>query len=249
MLLGDQAETQREDAVAKAGPTRADATYWNKFSGIRLVVASFAVLCGVTGVMAGCFEIGQGNMETEGFVITTIDSEHTYAGELTYFAVTVIPNLVITGVASIIASIITVIWAVFFVQRRHGPLILLGLFVGQTLVGGGWILDMAIITVILATRIGKPLSWWRQHLTGRTRMALDRLLLPSLVCYAVISFGLIALTIMIVDDPSWWEPLNILATVMFVPMVLLILGALAHDIGMWPVTDSQSATSPSCLSP
>ena len=249
MLLADQAETQRENGVAKAGPARVDAAYCGRFSGVRLVVASFAILCGVTGVMAGCFEIGQGNVETEGFVITTIDPEHTLAGELTYFAFTVIPNLVITGIASIITSIIAVIWAVFFVQRRHGPLILFCLFVGQTLVGGGWILDMAIITVILATRIGKPLSWWHQHLTGRARMALDRLLLPSLVCYVVISFGLIALTIMIVNDPSWWEPLNILATVMFVPMVLLILGALAHDIGMQPVTDSQSATSPSCLSP
>ena len=67
-------------------------------------------------------------------------------------------------------------------------------------------------------------------------MMLDRLLLPSLVCYATLSFGLIALTIMIVDDPSWWEPLNILATVMFVPMVLLILGALAHDLGMRSAT-------------
>ena len=69
-------------------------------------------------------------------------------------------------------------------------------------------------------------------------MVFDRLLLPSLICYAIISFGLIALTIMIVDEPSLWEPLNVLATVMFVPMVLLILGALAHDIGMRQVTDS-----------
>ena len=236
MPFADQAEPQQGDGAAKTEPVRADVSYWKKFSGVRLVVASFAVLCGVTGVIAGCFEISQGSIEPEGFVITTIDPGHTLAGELTYFAVTVIPNLVITGIAAIIASTVAVIWAVFFVQRKHGPLILLGLFVAQTLVGGGWILDMAIITVILATRIGKPMSWWRLRLTGRTRMVLDRLLLPSLVSYAIISFGLIALTIMIVDDPSWWEPLNILATVMFVPMVLLILGALAHDLGMRSAT-------------
>jgi len=185
--------------------------------------------------MAGCFEISQGSMEGDGFVITTIDPEHPLAGELTYFAVTVIPDMVLTGVASIIVSTIAVIWAIWFVQRRNGPLVLLGIFAAQTLVGGGWILDMAIITVILATRVGKPMSWWRRHLTGRTRMLLDRLLVPSLVCYAVISFGLIALTIVIVDDPSWWDSLNLLATVMFVPMVLMILGALAHDVGRRPL--------------
>jgi hypothetical protein len=211
---------------------------WNTLSGVRLVVASFAVLCGVTGVVAGCFEISQGYIDTDGFVITTIDPEHTLAGELTYFAVTVIPNMVLTGIASIIVSTIAAIWAMWFVDRKHGPLVLLGLFVAQTLVGGGWILDMAVITVILATRIGKPMSWWRRHLTERTRVFLDRLLLPSLACYAVISFGLIALTIMIVNDPSWREPLNLLATAMFVPMALMILGAFAHDVGRHPAAHS-----------
>ena len=238
MPSAEESETEREDLVAGAGSPCIDALDWSKISGLRVVVASFAILCGVTGMMAGILEIGQGNIATEGFVITTINPEHALAGELTYFAVTVIPNMILTGIASIIASAIVVIWAVFFVQRRHGPLVLLGLFIAQTLVGGGWILDMAIITVILATRIGKPMSWWRRHLTGRTRVLLDRMLMPALVCYAVISIGLIVLTVMMVDDPSLWDPLNVLATIMFVPMILMILGAPAHDIGRVPVTDS-----------
>ncbi len=237
MPVVDEAESQREDRVTEAISHRIDSLNWNRLSGVRLVVASFAVLCGVTGVMAGCFEISQGNIGTDGFVITTIDPDHTLAGELTYFAVTVIPNMVLTGIASIIVSTVAMIWAIWFVQRRHGPLVLLGLFIAQTLVGGGWILDMAIITVILATRIGKPMDWWRRHLAERTRVLLDRLLFPSLVCYAVISFGLIALTIMIVQDPSWLEFLNLLATVMFAPMVLMILGAFAHDTERRSSTD------------
>ena len=237
MPLADEAEQQQEDKAVMARPQLMDERFWNKFGGIRLVVASFAILCGVTGVMAGCFEISQGNKETGGFIITTIDPDHALAGELTYFAVTVIPNLLLTGIAAIIVSTIVVVWAVFFVHKRHGPLILLGLFVAQTLVGGGWILDMAIITVVLATGIGKPLNWWRRHLTERTRALLDRLLYPSLACYAVVFFGLIALTIMIVNNPSWWGSLNLLATIMFVPMVLMILGALAHDVGKQPLAD------------
>ena len=187
--------------------------------------------------MAGSFEIGQGNAEIEGFVITTIDPDHALAGELTYFAVTVIPDMVLTGIAAIVVSTFVLTWAALFVQRKHGPLVLLGFFIAQTLVGGGWILGMAIITVILATRIGKPLSWWRPRLTARARMVLDRLLLPSLVCYAIISAVLIAMTVLIVSHPSWWEPLNFLATVMFAPMILMILGALAHDLRERPSAD------------
>ncbi len=217
--------------VPAARPRGINAMDWKAVSGVRLVVIAFAALCGATGVMAGCFEISQGNIGTDGFVITTIDPEHSLAGELTYFAVTVIPNMVLTGIASIVVSLIAFTWAVLFVHRRHGPMVLIGLLVAQTLVGGGWILDMALITVILATRIGKPLSWWRRHLSERVRVPLDRLLLPSVVCYAIISSILIALTVMIVHDSSWWDLLNLLATVMFVPMVLMILGAFAHDTG------------------
>jgi hypothetical protein len=231
------ADTDAERRAPKARLLRIGATNSSTISGTRFLVVAFAALCGATGVMAGCFEISQGNVETDGFVITTIDSENILAGELTYFAVTVIPNMLLTGIASIIVSTMVVVWAIWFVHGTHGPLVLLGLLVAQTLVGGGWILDMAVITVILATRIGKPLSWWRRHMTGRTRVRLDRLLYPSLACYAIICICLIALTVMLVDDPSLWGSLNLLATIMFVPMVLMILGALAHDVGRQPLPD------------
>lgn len=232
-----ESRTREEGRAAKAGLPRMNSFGWTRLGGIRLVVASFAALCGVTGILAGCFEINQGNIDTDGFVITTINPEHIYAGELTYFAVTIIPNMLLTGITAIIVSTIAVVWATWFVHRRHGPLVLLCLFVAQTLVGGGWILDMGIITVVLATRAGKPLDWWRQHLSEKTRRLLDRLLMPSLACYAVISFVLIALTIMIVDDTSWWKFLEPLATLMFIPMILMMLGALAHDIDMSSTAD------------
>jgi hypothetical protein len=96
---------------------------------------------------------------------------------------------------------------------------------------------MAIMTVIQATRIGNPLTWCRRHLTGKIRRVLDRLLFPSLVCHVIMSSGLIAWTIVTVDDPSWQDSLSLLATIMFAPMVLLILGSLAHDVGRPPLAD------------
>jgi hypothetical protein len=40
--------------------------------GTRLVVAAFGTLCGLTGIIAGIFEVLQGNISTDGFVISTI---------------------------------------------------------------------------------------------------------------------------------------------------------------------------------
>ena len=199
-------------------------------SGVRLAVAAFSILCGLTGVLAGSFEISQGNIETGGIVISTIDSENSLSGTLTYMAFTIVPNMLVTGITAIIVSVVTMVWAVWFVQRENGPLILLGLFVAQTLLGGGWILDLALITVILATRVGKPLDWWRSHLSPRAQVWLSNMLLPSLVAYAVISFSLLALTVACIRDSSLMVQMEYLATIMFVPMVLLILGAIAHDI-------------------
>lgn len=209
---------------------------FNAVGGLRMAVAAFSILCGLTGVLAGVLEISQGDVETGGIVISTIESANGLSGTLTYLAFTVLPNMLVTGVAAIVVSVAAMVWAVGFVQRDNGPLVLLGLFVAQTLLGGGWILDLALITVILATRIGKPLNWWRSHLPSGAQDWLSRVLLPSLVAYAVISFCLLALTVASIEDSSLAVQMEYLATIMFVPMVLLILGAIAHDIRRNPLT-------------
>jgi hypothetical protein len=204
---------------------------WETITGVRMVVAAFGILCGLTGVIAGCFEISQGDVETGGFVISTIGPEYGLADDFTYFAFTIVPNMLVTGILAIVLSIAAAAWAIGFVHKKNGTPVLLGLFVGQTLVGGGWILDLAIITIILATRIGKPLTWWRSHFPIGLRIWFARLLLPALSSYVVISFGLLALTILSVGNPSLMTFMDPTAAVMFIPMVLMIFGALAHDVG------------------
>lgn len=108
------------------------------FNGIRIVVAAFGILCGLTGIIAGSFEILQGNVSTGGFVISTIDSGYSMADDFTYFAVTIIPNFLVTGILAIIASLLVMAWSAKFVHRKKGVLVLAGLVILQTLVGGGW---------------------------------------------------------------------------------------------------------------
>lgn len=203
---------------------------WRNVNGTRVVVAAFGILCGLTGIIAGCFEIRQGNIAPSGLVISTIGPNYSMADDFTYFAVTIIPNLFITGILAIVVSCLVIMWSVRFVHKKNGALVLLGLSITQMLVGGGWVIDLAVMTCILATKIDKPLNWWRSNLPGKLRLWLAKLLPASLVVYAIISFSMLVLTILGVNDVTYLKPMEILATAMFIPILLMIFGGLAHDI-------------------
>jgi hypothetical protein len=203
---------------------------WQNVSGIRVIVAAFGVLCGLTGIIAGCFEVQQGNIATSGFVISTIGPNYSMADDFTYFAVSIIPNFLVTGILAIIVSCLVIMWSVRFVHKKNGVLILLGLSIMQMLVGGGWVIDLAIMTCVLATRINKPLNWWRSHLPAKLQPWLAQLLPFSLVLYTIISFGMLVFTILGVHDTTLIKSIEILAAIMFIPILLMIFGALSHDI-------------------
>ena len=54
-----------------------------KLQGLRLVVAAFGILCGLTGIIAGIFEVLQGNIPTNGFEISTIGSSYLMVDDFT----------------------------------------------------------------------------------------------------------------------------------------------------------------------
>ncbi len=203
---------------------------WLKTNGIRVVVAAFGTLCGLTGLIAGYFEIQQGSIAPSGFTISTIGSNYSMADDFTYFAVTIMPDLLITGILAVITSCLVIMWSLGFVHKNTGVLIFLGLSIMQMLVGGGWVIDLAIITSILATRIDKPLNWWRSHLPTKLRSWLAKLLPISLVVYMIISFIMLVLTILGVNNAVLIKLLELLATIMFIPILLMIFGGLAHEI-------------------
>jgi len=204
-------------------------------TGTRLVVAAFGSLCGLTGIIAGFFEILQGNSIPESIVISTIGPEYTMYEDFTYHAITIIPNFLVTGVLAIITSSLVILWSMKYIQRKNGALILLALSVAQMLVGGGWVIDLGVITSILATRIGKPLNWWRRNLPFNVRIWLVRLFPFSLISYVLISLSMLVLTIISVNSEALIKLLEPLAVVMFLPILLLIFGGLAYDIQNNPV--------------
>jgi len=210
---------------------------WQNINATRIVVAAFAILCGFTGIAAGFFEILQGNVAPDGLVISTIGPEYsmwkTYGlSELmeTYSALTIIPNFLVTGILAVIVGCVVIIWGVGFVHRKHGVIIFLLLSIIQFLVGGSFVMDLALITTITATRINKPLTWWRTHLSSGVKDLLAKLWFWSLIAYIILSFTMLGITIFGVNDGSLQELLDILAALMFAPLILMIIGGFAYDI-------------------
>ena len=199
-------------------------------SGLRLVVASFGILCGLTGIIAGIFEVLQGNNPTGGFVISTIGPEYTMYNDFTYYAVTIVPNFILSGVLAITISSLVMFWSIRYIHRRHGALILLMLSVAQMLVGGGWVIDLGFMASILATMIGKPLDWWSRNLPDRIITMLVRLFPLSIIVYGLISLGMLVISIIGVNSEALLNLLEPLAAAVFFPMIIMILGGIAIDV-------------------
>jgi hypothetical protein len=84
--------------------------------------------------------------------------------------ITIVPNLLITGILAIIVSLIVIIWAVAFIKRKNGGRILILLSVIMLLVGGG--IGPPVIGILAGVAglgINAPLNWWRKRLSVNLR--------------------------------------------------------------------------------
>jgi hypothetical protein len=156
----------------------------------RIITITAGIMLAVAGFEHGLFEALQGSTPTNGFSIQAIEKtaqRWAYGGE---DALTIIPNFLVTGIASMSVSLFITLWSVLFVHRRLGPAVLLVLFVLLTLVGGGiGFIPFFVVTWAYATRINKPLIWWKRILP---RMAFASMgsIWPYTLSAAVVCWGI-----------------------------------------------------------
>lgn len=147
-------------------------------SATRIAASALGVYAGLLGMEHGVFETLQGKMAPDGIMINAMGPpcQADTVWHACFPALTLVPNLLVTGILAIIAGLVVLIWAAAFVERKHGGLVLILLSIMMLPVGGGFVAPfIGIIAGVAGTRINAPLTWRRTHLPGGLLRALGRL--------------------------------------------------------------------------
>jgi hypothetical protein len=154
-------------------------------SASRVVASSIAIIAGgLAGMMHGFFVMQQGNVSPDSIVVNAIGPTLRSWPGAALHALTLIPNLFLTGILAMIVGLSVTIWAGAFIEKKYGCRILLLLSIFLFLVGGGFgPIPLALFACAAVTRLNKPLTWWRSRLPDRIQNVLVKLWPWALITY------------------------------------------------------------------
>jgi hypothetical protein len=205
----------------------------------RVTASTLGAIVGLAGMEHGFFEMLQGNATPNGLVIDAIGPAQKLWPGATEPALTIIPNFFSSGILAMTVGLLVTIWAVAFIQRKHGALILLLLSIMLFLVGGGSPpIFLGIIASAVATRINKPLTWWRAHLSVNVRGFLAKLWPWSIIVFVLLFWFAVGIAItgwplLLFFDANATNTLPILTLLGYISdviMLLAVLAGFAYDI-------------------
>jgi hypothetical protein len=204
---------------------------FRNWSATRVIVTTVGVIFGLSGMNHGLFEILQGNTPTGGLIIQAIGEAQRFWPQGTEEAFTVLPTFLLSGILSMAVGLAIIVWSLGFIQTRHGRAVFLGLFVLLFLVGGGiGQLAFFLPAWAFASRIDKPLTWWRKVLPKRSWPLLSRLWIVTLILASVsILMGVQVAIFGIV--PGLTEPGRVQNTAMVLVLASALLYVLSFIAG------------------
>lgn len=139
-------------------------------SAARWTASVFGVLAGIGGITHAIGEIRQGNVVPDGIFIPSWTEGPIAARMGGDPAITLVPNLLLAGILTLIVSLAVVVWAALFVQRKSGGRVLIGLSGALLLVGGGVGSPViGILAGIAGTGIESPATGERTRLPDTVR--------------------------------------------------------------------------------
>jgi hypothetical protein len=207
-------------------------------SATRVVASTLSVLGGLASMGHGIFEMLQGNVTPDSIRIEAIGPAQRFWEHGGEPALTIIPNFFITGILATLISLFVIIWAVGYIDKKFGLWGLILLTVLMLLFGGGFAPPTFMILAILAaTRINKPLIWWRKFLPLKLQYFLARLwpwvllVLVILVLFAI-EAGIFGYPLMWIFDADntlkFLRTYGLITTFGLGPVA--ILSAFAYDV-------------------
>ena len=142
----------------------------------RAFASTFGAIMALAGIEHGIGEVLQGNVAPSGIMFMSWPNSAFFRNVAGEPAMTVIPNLLVTGILAILLSLALLVWATLFVQRKNGGLVMILISIAMLLAGGGIFPPiLGILIGVVASRIHSPLTWWRTHLSPGARQFLASL--------------------------------------------------------------------------
>ncbi len=134
------------------------------FSAAKGTALIFGILAGLGGLTHGMGEVLQGNVKPGGIIINSWTQGPIATNMGGEPAMTIVPNLLVTGILTILVSLAVVVWAALVHNKNSGRILIL-LSVIMLLVGGGFGPPIiGILAGVAGTGIKAPLSGRRTHL-------------------------------------------------------------------------------------
>jgi hypothetical protein len=204
-------------------------------SATRATISIFGVIAGLAGIEHGVGEILQGNTRPEGITFESWPDSaafDVFSGEP---AMSLVPNLVVSGVLSALVSVALIVWATRYIERPRGGLVLIAISLVLLLVGGGFGPPLlGSILGVTAMRMGAPPRWTCHPQLARMWPVT---LVMAVATWLLLMPGLVLLEASIgIPDPA-----SVVARVLIAAVTMLaiaIASAFAHD--QQPVSMSAS---------
>lgn len=135
---------------------------------LRVTSAFLGLYAGLIAIQHGIFEIMQGSRAPDGLLFNAIGPpcQPEMVWHACFPAMTLIPNLLVTGMTAVVVGTMLLLWALFFGQRRYGSRILGFLSILLLLVGGGFVpVFIGLAAAATANRLDAPVrpgsAGWR----------------------------------------------------------------------------------------
>lgn len=138
-------------------------------------ISTFGVLVGLIGIEHGLGAILQGDVAPESLLFPSWPDAAFFRILNGEPALTIVPNLLVTGILAVLFSLLYLVWAVWFIKRKHSGWVMMLLSIAMLLAGGGLFPPVfGIILGAAATRINplqvrqpSPQSPGRHHSLAR----------------------------------------------------------------------------------
>jgi hypothetical protein len=217
-----------------------------RLTSLRNLAAVCGGLAGLGGITHGVGEMLQGSRPPSGIVFDSwADGRiaQNLGGEP---AMSVIPNLLVTGTLTIVVSLAVMLWAVAFVEHRHAGRDLAILSVAMLLVGGGFgppILGM--LAGLVAAGAQASHAQWASVLSGPSGRLLA-LLWPALFWLCLLNALLLVVGSLVVAGALGLANPDLFVLSLFlvlVTMPLATLAGIAHDLRHAPAPATASTRS------